>query len=211
MCGRCYLVPAMWTVILDLGAQLPKRSRPWLRVLRNAGAALPHDMALQLAALFPQTTILPTYGMTEVARLTPRAQPAPSILSHSQLPRTSTSRRSSFIVPRRTHRCVQCMPIAAPPLGYRLERPGSVGPKLANMKIIDRSLPLTDSELPVGEIGEIAIFGLGEEQLFPGYENEAGAIMPMANGIFGTGDLGRVDADGWLYIVGRSKEVTTAD
>ena len=75
----------------------------------------------------------------------------------------------------------------------------------------DRSLPLTDSELPVGEIGEIAIFGLGEEQLFPGYEDEAGNIMPMANGIFGTGDLGRVDADGWLYIVGRSKEVTTAD
>jgi len=160
-----YLVPAMWTAVLEAGELIGPRSRPWLRVLRNAGAGLPHDLALRLAAMFPQTTILPTYGMTE------------------------------------------CMPIAAPPLGYKLQRPESVGPPLANMRIVSREVLRGGASVAPGTVGEIALFGLGEEQLFPGYEDAEGTVVLPADGFFRTGDLGKVDEDGWLYVVGRCKEV----
>ena len=66
----CYLVPAGWGLVLQYAREHPslERSRPWprLRLLRNAGSALPHELALQLVGLFgPAVAVLPTYGMTE--------------------------------------------------------------------------------------------------------------------------------------------------
>ena len=39
------------------------------------------------------------------------------------------------------------------------------------------------------------------------YENEQATLDSFKNGYFKTGDLGRIDDEGWLYITGRSKSV----
>lgn len=58
------------------------------------------------------------------------------------------------------------------------------------------------------EIGRIAIRG---SPLFKGYENDPEAtaqVFILGQGWFDTGDLGCLDEQGYLYITGRSKEVS---
>jgi malonyl-CoA/methylmalonyl-CoA synthetase len=83
-------------------------------------------------------------------------------------------------------------------------RPGSVGLPLpgVDLRIADKS----DLPLPHGEIGMIEVRSPG---LFSGYWK-----MPKqtseefsADGYFRTGDLGRVGADGYVSITGRSKDL----
>ncbi len=60
-------------------------------------------------------------------------------------------------------------------------------------------------EVPADEIGEICVRGPG---VFPGYLEDAfneGLFTP--EGWLRTGDLGRIDAEGYLWITGRSKEL----
>jgi acetyltransferase-like isoleucine patch superfamily enzyme/acyl carrier protein len=59
--------------------------------------------------------------------------------------------------------------------------------------------------LPVGEIGEIVIRGINVTE---GYENNPTANQSsFTNGWFRTGDQGRFDTDGYLFITGRLKEI----
>jgi len=89
------------------------------------------------------------------------------------------------------------------PPGQR--RIGSVGTVLA-----DQTVTLLDSErdTPVapGRQGEIAIRGAN---LMAGYLDDAGVPDPelLAGGWLRTGDLGRFDDDGYLFITGRIKDV----
>ena len=59
---------------------------------------------------------------------------------------------------------------------------------------------------PQGEVGEIAIRG---HNIMKGYWNkpEATAEAVSADGWFRTGDIGRVDEDGYFYIVDRKKDL----
>jgi long-chain acyl-CoA synthetase len=62
-----------------------------------------------------------------------------------------------------------------------------------------------ERELPVGEIGELAVRG---PQVMRGYwmqEDETKKIL--RNGWLFTGDLARMDADGFFYIVDRKKDM----
>jgi acyl-CoA synthetase (AMP-forming)/AMP-acid ligase II len=69
------------------------------------------------------------------------------------------------------------------------------------IKILDEN----DTQLPQGEIGEIAIKGWVVMQ---GYYKDAQATAEVIkNGWFHTGDLGRFDQNGFLYIMGRIKEM----
>jgi acyl-CoA synthetase (AMP-forming)/AMP-acid ligase II len=63
-----------------------------------------------------------------------------------------------------------------------------------------------DQEAPVGEIGQIG--GRGASLMLGYYEDpESTAASFNAHGFFMTGDLGALDADGYLKITGRKKDV----
>lgn len=84
-------------------------------------------------------------------------------------------------------------------------RPGAVGFPLpgVDLRITD---PATGEALPQGEVGQIEVRG---PNVFKGYWNmpEKTAEELRADGFFITGDLGRVDADGYVHIVGRNKDL----
>jgi malonyl-CoA/methylmalonyl-CoA synthetase len=82
---------------------------------------------------------------------------------------------------------------------------GTVGFPLpgVDLKITD---PESGAELPRGEIGQIELRG---PNVFKGYWQmpEKTAADLREDGFFLTGDLGLVDADGYLHIVGRGKDL----
>jgi len=64
-----------------------------------------------------------------------------------------------------------------------------------------------DNELPPGEIGEIVIRPTKPYIMFDGYYKSPEETMRCStNWWFHTGDLGKVDADGYYYFCGRKKE-----
>jgi len=103
-----------------------------------------------------------------------------------------------------TYSMTECMPIAAPPLSYRLERPGSVGlPIGVQLTILD---PLSKCTKQMRDTGEIAISAVdNKSQLFAGYGHKQCAAFGKA--LFSTGDLGYIDEEGWLFITGRIREM----
>src|SRR6056297_173294 len=84
-------------------------------------------------------------------------------------------------------------------------RPGAVGFALpgVELKITD---PDTGKTLPDGEIGQIEVRG---PNVFKGYWQmpEKTAAELREDGFFITGDLGKIDEDGYIHIVGRNKDL----
>ncbi|MBP0615209.1 acyl--CoA ligase [Jiella mangrovi] len=81
-------------------------------------------------------------------------------------------------------------------------KPGSVGPAAGPEVAI---LSADGRPLPAGEIGEVSIRG---PNVTAGYENnEAANAEAFAHGWFHTGDQGRLDEDGFLFLTGRLKEI----
>lgn len=92
--------------------------------------------------------------------------------------------------------------MASNPLPPAVRKPGSVGlaagPEIA---IADDHGAL----VPPGQIGEVVIRGVN---VTPGYEHDTSANRAsFAGGWFHTGDLGRLDEDGYLFLTGRLKEI----
>jgi malonyl-CoA/methylmalonyl-CoA synthetase len=88
---------------------------------------------------------------------------------------------------------------------YGERRVGSVGFALPGVEVMI-SDPETAQELASGETGMIEVRG---PNVFLGYwrKPEKTELELRANGYFITGDLGKVDADGYLHIVGREKDL----
>ncbi len=84
-------------------------------------------------------------------------------------------------------------------------RPGTVGFPLpgVSVRIAD---PADGRPMPDGEIGMIEVTG---PNVFSGYWRmpEKTKAEFRADGYFITGDLGRIDADGYVHIVGRGKDL----
>ena len=92
--------------------------------------------------------------------------------------------------------------ISATRLPPAIRKPGSVGtscgPEIAVMGPAQQ-------RLGAGDTGEIAVRG---ENVFAGYEDDAEAnAAAFRAGWFYTGDTGYVDADGHLFLTGRTKEM----
>ncbi len=86
-------------------------------------------------------------------------------------------------------------------------KPGSVGLPYPNteVRIVH---PETGEDLPIGQEGEILIKG---PQVMKGYWNRPEATAEVIkDGWLYTGDIGRMDEDGYLYIVDRKKDMILA-
>ena len=88
--------------------------------------------------------------------------------------------------------------------GQNQRRGGTVGFPLPGVQL--RVQDDTGQNLPTGEIGGIQVKG---PNVFAGYWQmpEKTREEFASDGFFKTGDLGKVDADGYLTIVGRSKDL----
>ena len=65
--------------------------------------------------------------------------------------------------------------------------------------------PLTGVEVKVAEDGELLVRG---PNIFKGYyKNEEATNETIVDGWLHTGDLGRIDEDGFVYITGRKKDI----
>jgi long-chain acyl-CoA synthetase len=86
----------------------------------------------------------------------------------------------------------------------RPRKGGSVGAPLGDTEL--RIVDDRGNPLPTGEPGEVQFRGAS---VIPGYWHNAAATAGAisADGWLATGDIGRVDADGDLYLVGRKKEM----
>jgi long-chain acyl-CoA synthetase len=86
----------------------------------------------------------------------------------------------------------------------RERKAGSIGTPIegVEMRVVDDN----GTEVAAGEPGEIQIRG---HNVMKGYWNlpEATAAAISADGWFGTGDIGKVDDDGFFYIVDRKKQM----
>jgi long-chain acyl-CoA synthetase len=90
------------------------------------------------------------------------------------------------------------------PLGGR-NKPGSVGLPLPGTIIEIVNLDRPDRLQPTGETGEICVSG---PQVMLGYANRAqDNVDAFRGGRLHTGDVGYLDADGYLHIVDRIKEL----
>lgn len=80
---------------------------------------------------------------------------------------------------------------------------GSVGPPLAGISV--RICGDAGDDLPVGEVGEICVQG---PNVMLGYwQDPEATAATVVDGWLHTGDMGRLDEDGYLYISGRKKEL----
>jgi len=93
-------------------------------------------------------------------------------------------------------------PVTSNPLPPGKRKPGSVGiPAGPEVKVMDKD----GNTLPAGTAGEVVIRG---ENVMRGYEDNAIAnLAAFRDGWFRSGDQGYLDADGYLYITGRIKEI----
>lgn len=86
---------------------------------------------------------------------------------------------------------------------FALDKIGSVGKPLSQTEV-----QLVDSDgnlVPLGEVGEICVKG---PQVMKGYlRNPEETARTFQNGFLLTGDLGRFDEEGFLYIVDRKKDM----
>ena len=120
------------------------------------------------------------------------------------LPSLASQLRTTFgcvVLP--SYGMTECMPISTPPLSYQLDRSGtsgvSVGPEIA---ILD----VSGHRLQKSEVGHIGVRG---PAVFPGYlkSGQLDSNVFTEDCWFDTGDMGFLDADGYLYLTGRNKEV----
>ena len=85
----------------------------------------------------------------------------------------------------------------------RERKPGSIGTPLegVEMRVVDGE----GASPPAGEVGEIAIRG---HNIMKGYWGKPEATAEaIPDGWFRTGDLAKVDSDGYFFIVGRQKDL----
>src|SRR5947209_18565929 len=97
--------------------------------------------------------------------------------------------------------CGACVGVLPP--GEARRRPGSVGKPMpgAEVRVVDDD----DQPLADGEVGEIVLKVPTGERRYWG--DDEGTARTWRHGWVHTGDLGRVDEEGYLYIVDRKQDL----
>lgn len=88
-----------------------------------------------------------------------------------------------------------------PPFGRK--KPGSVGPPVhgVHVAVVDEH----GADVPTGTVGDVRVSGPG---IMDGYWNDSAMTRTtLQKGWIRTGDLGRYDEDGYLWFMGRRKDV----
>ncbi len=97
----------------------------------------------------------------------------------------------------------ECSPATSVNPLHGVRKVGSVGIPLPGVEIA--IFDDNDKLLPVNEIGEIVVRG---DNVMLGYLNQPEATAEvMTGGWYHTGDLGKIDADGYVFIVDRKKDM----
>jgi len=94
-------------------------------------------------------------------------------------------------------------PVASFNHPHKQRKPGTIGTPFegVQMRVVDAD----GAALPVGEVGEIVIRG---HNVMKGYWGKPEATaQAIPDGWFRTGDLAKVDDDGYFFIVGRKKDL----
>lgn len=82
-------------------------------------------------------------------------------------------------------------------------KPGSIGPPIPGVKV--KVVDANDKEVPVGEVGELLVNG---PNVMKGYLNLPEATKEtIKDGWLYTGDMARIDEDGYIYIADRKKDM----
>ena len=85
----------------------------------------------------------------------------------------------------------------------RQRKPGSVGQAIPGVEV--RVVDENDNRLPSGEIGELAVKGAN---VSPGYyQLPLESADTFRNGWLYTGDMAKIDEDGYIFIVDRKKDL----
>jgi long-chain acyl-CoA synthetase len=97
------------------------------------------------------------------------------------------------------------------PLGRRSPTDPATGALAVGIPVFNTEARILDDAgrpLAIGELGEIAVRG---PQVVPGYwNNPQETARALRGGEMLTGDVGKIDADGWLYVVDRKKDMIIA-
>ncbi|WP_281884870.1 long-chain fatty acid--CoA ligase [Paenibacillus sp. YYML68] len=90
---------------------------------------------------------------------------------------------------------------------WETRKPGSVGIPFpdTDCRVVD---PKTGEELPVGEVGELIVSGPQVMKRYWGRPDETAKVL--RDGWLYTGDLGRMDEDGFFYVIDRLKDLIIA-
>ena len=91
----------------------------------------------------------------------------------------------------------------AMPKGESLKRIGSVGQPMAPLEV--RFVDEDGNDVDRGEVGEVLLRMQGRQREY--YRDPEATAATWKGGWLHSGDLGRLDEDGYLYIVGRKKDV----
>jgi len=91
------------------------------------------------------------------------------------------------------------------PLTSGIVKDGSIGPPFSGTDAMIVDLEDRNKVLPIGEVGELAVKG---PQVMKGYWNQkAETDAVLKDGWFLTGDIAKMDEDGYFYIVDRKKDM----
>ena len=175
---------------------------------------LPRFDAEELLRMLPQASVLmgvPTFytrllnhpGFTRESAATIRVFISGSAPLLPETHRKFTTRCGQAILER--YGMTETMVIASNPL-HAARKPGSVGPPLAGVEVRIAEALEGGVSLDGNRIGMIEVRGAS---VFKGYWNapDKTAADHCDDGFFITGDLGYFDAEGYLHIVGRAKDL----
>jgi acyl-CoA synthetase (AMP-forming)/AMP-acid ligase II len=183
------------TLVFSAGFQFPKTVLDELVRHQTTGiSGVPYHFATLLTHTKLKTTPLPhlknltiTGGAASPALLRELQDAIPHVRLHLNYGQTESSPRLTYLGPDEV-----------------FARVGSCGRALPGVTL--EALGEDDRPVPVGEVGNLVASGPG---IMKGYvsgdERTSGRID--GRGRLRTGDLGRFDADGYLYLAGRSSEM----